>query len=178
MRYILVLLLFSFAIFSMQDSSDMMRKQILSLAKSRVRHQIDRELLEISRQTGFVERNQVIKEFKYYYYFGQPIYKTSRCAYLKKPVVNTKKMFAYLELLATSTYQRRTELWPLISIPYELEEMADRLDYIHKSAYDALLRWNQQSHPQTVSILQTISADALAVRRAIALCQQSVENEK
>ena len=180
MRYafVLFLLLFNFNSFTMQSDVDVVRKQILALAKSRIRQHVNQELLEISRQARLIKDKQLIEEFKNYYYFGQPKNQVNEWAYLKKPLVNTKKMFEYLPLLHPSYYHRRKELWPLMSLPYELKEIACQLGHLHKSAYEALHYWNQQSHPQAVRELQAISDDELAVRRAISICEQSVETEK
>jgi hypothetical protein len=195
---ILSLLCIGISVFGMQEpESDTQRKQILAYAKKRKEDHCDLHLLKIAHQT---DPETLVNTMKNYYNFCQPKDQISVWAYLKKPIVNVYKVGAYLQLLRESSiyvrkeaeklpdnqresapvdlqmFKRTKQLWPFVSIQYELLELANELDRIHHWTNKSLLNCKQENHEESQQELKTINDDCEAVQNAIKICRENCEN--
>lgn len=196
MKYLLLLnsLLFFTNIFCLQKDSV---QCILAQANARVA-QLNQDLLEIVRIADSQERKT---HLACYYVYQRPDAQTTFLAYIKKRRINMLKAIDYLKLLRFSSMKVRqnaekfltikeletapidrtmfyyaNDEWPLKSIKYELQEMADELEDIYHCAYTQIAGWDQ-NHDETLRHLAHLKKDHTELLNAIAQCEQPMNNQ-
>jgi len=175
-----------------QDNDHNEHMETISVyAAARYKGVINENLLSVARAAT---PNGLLNKANNYYY-GQPADQKTVRAYFFKPILNLKKVGAYIQLLRETSIQVREQIpleereeapidariwnktgleWPIVSVMYDLQAMSNALthfsDWINLFIYPKHI-----TNPGIQILLQRLKHDKSDTARAIDICKNYKE---